>query len=251
MQNIKLTIAYNGSCYRGWQATKTGKTIEGELKQIIEGLLGHSVRLQAASRTDAGVHAHGQVVNFFSTELSIFSLSQLQEAINEGLPPDIVVRQASIMPLTFHPTIDAIGKEYRYWLTTEQWPWPHRRAFCWHRPGTALNAAAMQHAAAELLGEHDFSALCNMINEQEYADHQRRIDAIELEKTAENEWCFIVRGNHFLYKMVRNIVGLLVYIGEGRLPRGCVGQILQSKQRCRAAITAPACGLSLYRVLYA
>jgi tRNA pseudouridine38-40 synthase len=248
MANIKLIIAYDGKAYLGWQQTKEGASIEESLQKTLETLLQQSISLTSASRTDAGVHARGQVVNFY-TEKKNLDLGRLLAGINALLPEDISVFSAENMHDSFHATIDCIGKEYHYWMCTAPILYPQDRHTIWHYP-YSLDLNLMKKAAQQLIGEHDFQALCNMKKNEEYEDYIRCIQSISIEEHSENKFLFKIEGTSFLYKMARNIVGLVTYVGRGIIPLEDVPKIIQSKDRTRSGITAPAHGLTLYKVLY-
>lgn len=248
MKNIKLVIAYDGSAYLGWQKTKEGPSIEESLQDLLEQILQEKISLQAASRTDAGVHAQGQVVNFFSSNTAI-DLPRLQYSLNCLLPRDIVVRSIQHVPDDFHPTLHCVGKEYRYTICNSSMQLPHHRFYSWHCP-FELNLEAMRHALNILIGTHDFSAFCNVKKNASYEDHIREVKSISIVNLPENRLEVHVTGNHFLYKMVRNIVGTLVYVGKGMLTVESIAQLLIDRDRTHAGITAPAHGLSLHQVYY-
>jgi tRNA pseudouridine38-40 synthase len=243
MQNIKLILSYEGTRYLGWQKTPTGPTIEEELEKALAQILRHPVSLQAASRTDAGVHAKGQVVNFF-TDTNIV-LEKLMHGLNGILPHDIAVRQMDKMPLSFHPTLDNRGKEYHYFACLSQAQLPFYRHFSWHL-SYPVDLGAMEQAARLLQGRHDFSAFTN----ERQDDNVREIFEIEVLPLPHNRLKIRVSGNHFLYKMVRNIAGTLLYVGSGKIAWQKIPQILESKDRTRAGVTAPAHGLFLTNVVY-
>lgn len=247
--NIRLDLSYEGTHYHGWQSSNEVETIEGKLTKALQILLKEAPRLQAASRTDAGVHAHGQVVNFFVESPSPIDLGKLRHSLNSLLPRDISVKGLSLAPPAFHPTLDCSAKEYRYHLFTGKVMMPHRRFFTWHRPHI-FNAQIVQETAQLLTGEHDFAAFVNSPKQCSYTNTVRTVDKIEVVQRSADEFYFVVTGKNFLYKMVRNIVGTLVYISEGRLSASELSLILKSKQRVAAGMTAPACGLTLYKVNY-
>ncbi len=242
MKNIKLILAYEGTRYLGWQKTAMGRSIEEELEKVLAQILRHPVALQAASRTDAGVHAKGQVINFF-TDVEI-SLDRLQKSLNSLLPGDISVLKIEEADPSFHPTLGSRGKEYRYSVCLGPAQLPFHRNFSWHF-AYPVNVEEMKKAAALLKGRHDFSAFTNERQE----DNVREIFDIVIEP--EEEGLKIrVSGNNFLYKMVRNIVGTLLYVGCGKLSADEIPAILKSKDRTRAGVTAPAQGLVLNEVFY-
>ncbi len=240
MKNIRLLIAYEGTRYFGWQKTNMGPSIEAELEKCLTQILQHPVKLQAASRTDRGVHARHQVVNFFTDK----PIGRLKKSLNLMLPEDISVYAVDEMAEDFHPTLDCKGKVYEYALCLGQVQLPFHRFFSWHFP-YAVDLQKMEQAAAYLVGKHDFSALTN----EKQEDNVREVYSILL--TPDKDRLTIqVSGNNFLYKMVRNIVGTLVYVGCGKLNTEEIPSILEQKDRTRAGMTAPAHGLCLKQVIY-
>jgi tRNA pseudouridine38-40 synthase len=242
--HIKLILEYDGTGLCGWQRQDNGPSVQGHLEAALAALLQQPVPVVGASRTDAGVHALGQVASF-SAECRI-PLHGIRRGLNSLLPDSIAVVAAEEVPDDFHPRFSACGKEYRYTLLNRPERSPLWRRRTWHR-ARPLDLAAMQAAAAALLGEHDFSAFraagCT-------ARHARRcITAVEV--TAEPPLCHVtVRGNAFLRNMVRIIAGTLVEVGEGRRPRESVAAALRSGRREDAGQTAPPHGLALVRVDY-
>ncbi len=245
--NIKLTVAYDGGAYLGWQKTSMGPSIEEVLQQTLEQILQHETPLQAASRTDAGVHAIGQIVNFYTSKQ--LCLERLKISLNSLLPKDIAVMQAEIAAENFHPTLDCIGKEYHYALCYGIAQLPLHRLYSWHYPHQ-LDVAAMRAAAHHFIGEHNFEAFCNFKKNTTYAHYVRTVHKIDIEQEAEERLCIKIAGNNFLYKMVRNIVGTLVYVGADKIAVDAIPEIIASKKRPQAGVTAPAHGLNLFRVNY-
>jgi len=241
-KNIKLILAYEGTHYLGWQKTAMGPSIEEELEKALAQILRHPVSLQAASRTDAGVHAEGQVVNFF-TDVKI-PLEKLQKSLNGLLAKDISVIKIELADESFHPTLDSQGKEYHYSVCLGSTQLPFYRNFSWHF-AYPVNIDEIRKAAHRLKGRHDFAAFTNERQE----DNVREIFDIVIEPS-ENRLKIRVSGNNFLYKMVRNIVGTLLYVGCGKLSSDEVPSILASRDRTRAGVTAPALGLVLKEVFY-
>lgn len=246
-KNIKLELTYDGTEYLGWQKTKMGPSIEEVLENALSKILQHEIKLQAASRTDAGVNAVGQVVNFFTRQHLEFG--KLLDGLNGVLPKDIVATGIEEAAESFHPTIDAKGKTYHYYVCYGKTQLPHQRHHAWHYP-FALDIEAIKTAIPFLIGERDFSAFCNMKTERIYSDSKRRIETIELLELTDEHLRFNIRGNHFLYKMVRILVGTLVYVGHGKINPEEIPNILQSGDRTRAGVTAPAHGLFLHKVFY-
>lgn len=247
MRNIALTLSYFGAPFLGWQKTAFGLSVEACLQETLERILRHEVKLQAASRTDAGVHAQGQVVNFY-TENEI-DLPLLQRALNGTLPKEISVLHIEEKPLAFHPTLDSIKKEYHYQICTAAVQLPFYRHTSWHFP-RPLDLSSMRLCVKELLGSHDFSAFCN---ERSSWDRDPVCTLYEIDISLLEPQRLLLRiiGDHFLYKMARNLVGTLAYVGSALLSAHEIPSILSSKMRAHAGITAPAHGLCLYQVHYA
>lgn len=247
-KNIKLTIGYDGTDFCGWQMNGHNPSIEEELKKALEKLLQEEITLQAASRTDAGVHAQGQVVNFFTTNEKL-TLTQLTKGLNALLPKTIVVFSAQEMNPDFHPSLHAQKKTYTYDLCYGKVQLPHLRKYSWHMP-YPLDIEEMQRAKSHFLGKQDFSAFCNTHPNQRYSSKEREIISTRIHDLPNNHLQFEITGNHFLYKMARNIVGTLVHVGAGKLQAEEMPLILASKSRPKAGITAPAHGLSLKEIYY-
>jgi tRNA pseudouridine38-40 synthase len=242
-----LVVEYDGTGLCGWQRQANGPTVQGHLEAALARLLQHPTPVAGASRTDAGVHARGQVASF-RTERAI-PLHGVRRGLNSMLPDSIAVVEAAEAGDDFHPRFSATGKHYRYLLFTraERSPRWHTRA--WHHP-EALDPAAMRAAAAALIGEHDFSAF----RAAGCTAHTtiRRLESIEISELPSEPGVLAVdvRGNAFLRNMVRILVGTLVEVGEGRRPVAQVAEILANRDRTRAGITAPAHGLELVSVRY-
>ncbi|MBJ7449330.1 MAG: tRNA pseudouridine(38-40) synthase TruA [Parachlamydiales bacterium] len=248
MHNIALLVSYEGTTYYGWQKTIAGPNIENTLQSACEQLLQQPIILQAASRTDRGVHASGQCVNFFCNKPNL-DCSKILLGLNALLPPCIRILDVSVKHETFHPTIDCTAKEYHYQICLGKVQRPQHRLFSWHCP-YELDFERMNVAAKSLEGEHDFSAFCNGQKNTHYAHYRRHINEIDIQIAQENRCLIRVKGNHFLYKMVRNIVGTLVMVGRKKMIAEEIGQLLQSKDRRLIGQTAPACGLTLFKVYY-
>jgi tRNA pseudouridine38-40 synthase len=251
VRHIRLLVEYDGTGLCGWQRQDNGPTVQGHLEDALGTLLTHEVAVTGASRTDAGVHARGQVASF-RTERRI-PLHGIRRGVNSLLPGAIAVAEVSEAPDDFHPRFSATGKHYRYLLHTRPERSPRWRDRAWHHPA-ALDLGAMRQAAAVLIGEHDFAAFraagCTAKRTV------RRIDQIEIaelpgELPGDAGLVAVdVRGNAFLRNMVRIVVGTLVEVGRGRRSVGQVAEILASRDRTRAGITAPAHGLELICVRY-
>lgn len=246
MVNIKLIIAYFGASFVGWQKTKMGPSIEETLEKTLRQILQHEVRLQAASRTDAGVHAEGQVVNFITSKS--LCLKSLQQSLNRMLPKEIAIISAEEMHEDFHPTLSCLKKEYWYQVCYGFLQMPFFRHTSWHFP-YFLDLVQMKRAAEYFIGTHDFSTFCN---ERPLWDRDPvcRIEKIDILPQSEKRLHICMIGDHFLYKMARNIAGTLAYVGCGKVDAQQIPTILASKDRTLAGITAPAHGLILKRVFY-
>ena len=244
-RHIRLIVEYDGTGLCGWQRQDNGPTVQQHLEEALAKLLQHGVSVTGASRTDAGVHARGQVAGF-RTDRTI-PLVGVRRGLNTFLPDCIAVRAADEMPDDWHPRFSATGKHYRYSILVRPDRSPRFARFAWHHP-EALAIAPMIEAARALLGEHDFSAFraagCSA------KTTLRRVDAIDITQRGELLE-FDVRGNAFLRHMVRILVGTLSEVGTGRRPVSEVSEILMSKDRTRAGLTAPAGGLELVEVSYA
>ncbi|MGR3973086.1 MAG: tRNA pseudouridine(38-40) synthase TruA [Candidatus Rhabdochlamydia sp.] len=243
MNHFKLIVAYEGTRYLGWQKTEAGPTIQESIEKVLEQMLQHPVKLQAASRTDRGVHAEGQVIHFFTEKKR--SLQSLQLGLNALLPPDIRIVHIEPAALSFHPTLSATQKEYHYQVCLGQVQLPFHRSFSWHFP-KVIHVAKMQEAIPFFVGEKDFSALTN---EKKQNNVCNLLD-IQIHTLEDHRLIFHIHGNRFLYKMVRNIVGTLLYIGCERILPTEIPQFLELQDRRKMGMTAPAHGLSLKRVCY-
>lgn len=245
MNNIKLTLSYDGTDYHGWQKTSSLASIEEELTKALSIVLQKSPKLQAASRTDAGVHAKEQVVNFFIEEKIDFG--KVQFSLNQLLPSSICVTSISKEDEDFHPTLSSVAKEYEYLLTTQKYLDPFKRNSHWHYPKD-LDLDLMKQAAKKLIGKKDFKALTNFKLEP-YDDTIRTLYSINIEKRGAD---YLMRfiGDHFLYKMARNLAGLLAYVGARKIELSSVDEILEKKLRRLSGITAPAKGLTLKKIYY-
>ena len=245
MENIKLILSYEGTHYLGYQHTKEGPSIEGYLKEILEKILQQKIQLQVASRTDAGVHAKGQVANFFLKPPRC--LKQLLKSLNQLLPKDIRICSLEKVPSSFHATLDAKQKEYHYCIDTSSIQLPFNRFFSWHYP-FPLNLEKMKTAAAYFLGNHDF---CSFYNEPRSQLKKTFCTLYKCDLIYEKNYIyFIICGNRFLYKMVRTLVGTLIFVGSEKLSLEEAQALLAKKDRSLAGITAPAHGLTLKKVFY-
>jgi tRNA pseudouridine38-40 synthase len=244
IRNIKLTISYDGLNYSGWQRQQGKRTIEGELERALSELTGIFIKVNGASRTDAGVSALGQVANFFID--SPIPTENFVKAINHRLPRDIVVSEAVEADQTFDASASAKSKLYRYTIFTgKKWNVLKTRN-CWYRPAT-LDIAAMDAAAKMLIGKKDFKSFASAADKRESSIRT----LMQCEVTQEDKWVYInIEADRFLYNMVRNIIGTLVEIGRGKWKLEKINEILEAKNRTAAGPIAPPDGLCLMRVKY-
>lgn len=244
VRNIKLTIHYDGTAYHGWQAQPGVDTVGGKVQEALETLTGLSVKVNGSSRTDAGVHALGQVANIRID--SPVPTANLVKALTDRLPDDIAVTEAVDVPEAFDAISDTKSKLYRYSICTAPVRSVMDIRYCWHRPGK-LDADAMAAAARLLIGKHDFKSLAGAADDRE--NSIRTITRCSV--VAEETWIYIeVAADGFLYNMVRNIVGTLVEVGRGRWAPEKITEILKAKDRSAAGPIAPASGLCLMRIDY-
>lgn len=237
-------LEYDGSEFAGWQQQAHARTVEAELKQALRAITGQEHKAYAAGRTDAGAHAEGQVVNF-QTDGRI-SPHRLMAALNARLPADVAVLAAEEVPDAFHARYSARWRRYRYRYLDRPARPALERGRCWHIRG-ALDADAMSMAAEALVGKHDWTSYCSAseprdarVREMRSARVSRRGDFVELELVAEG----------FLRGLARSIAGALAEVGRGRQSPEWVGEVLEAKDRRKAARTAPAGGLTLVEVIY-
>lgn len=245
---FKLTIAYDGAAYQGWQWQKTGTGVQELIETALAKLFPSKPRLVSSSRTDAGVHALGMVAHV-EVPRAEFKMPEprLALAINATLPDDIRVLTAVRAPRKFHARFSASGKQYRYFVWNHPALNPLMRTQAWHVP-KPLNLAVMRTAAKLFVGRHDFrSFTANRGDELE--DAVRTLTRCEIKRSGAL-LTFIIEGEGFLYKMCRGIVGTLVQIGYGRFPSGEVKAMLAHKDRRVAGMNAPAHGLVLWKVFY-
>lgn len=260
MASFKLTLAYDGADFSGWQRQPDRRTVEGELERAWLAVTGETVRFNAAGRTDAGVHAAGQTASVESA--TALAPDTLMHALNAYLPPDAAVRAVERMPGEFHATYDAQSKRYRYTIYNDpRRPVIHRRK-AWHVP-TPLDAELMHLAAQSLVGTHDFASFQSTGSAREST--VRTVFAVDVKRSAAGQGgagggtredeadslLFVeVEGDGFLYNMVRTIVGTLIVVGRGKRPVEWPAEVLAACDRTAAGETAPAHGLSLLWVRY-
>ncbi|MDH7502420.1 MAG: tRNA pseudouridine(38-40) synthase TruA [Verrucomicrobiota bacterium] len=248
MLRLKLTIAYDGSGYAGWQVQKTGTGVQEKVESALAKLFPSRPRLHSSSRTDAGVHALGLVAHFDVPKSEMrMPVKKLVLAVNAWLPDDIRVLSAHRCQSSFHARFSAAGKQYRYYIWNHPAMNPLLRHTAWHVP-RPLDVAAMRAGARQFVGRHDFRALSSNPGYNRRST-VRRVRRCEVQKRG-RLLTVIVEADGFLYKMCRGIVGMLVQIGLGRFAPSDVSRILAGRDRRLAGMTAPAHGLVLWRVTY-
>jgi tRNA pseudouridine38-40 synthase len=245
MRNFKLTLSYDGTDFNGWQTQPGYRTVQETLEKAIADLTGEQrVHVNASGRTDAGVHAVGQVVNFYSA--TGHPPDVLVRAVNARLPADVVVREAAEVPQAFDANRDARRKLYRYVIHDGPVQDPFLRRYCCHSRHR-LDVPAMRRAAESLRGRHDFHSF-----ETDWPNRMSSVRTItHLAVNRAGDWIWLdVEADGFLYNMVRAIAGTLMNVGRGYWPETQVAEILRAEDRARAGPTAPAQGLFLMRVTY-
>jgi tRNA pseudouridine38-40 synthase len=267
MQNFKIVIQYDGTRYNGWQKQKsTDNTIQGKLEAILLKMTGNPVEVNGSGRTDAGVHAVGQVANFHLSleDICVFApylprdcqkipedmqeqlTTDLENYFNQYLPADIAVLSVELVHPRFHSRLSAVSKIYCYRLMTENGKNVFERQYISTIPET-LDMEAVRQAAAYLIGTHDFKSFCS--NKHMKKSTVRTVTEIQI-TTKGKEIQFLYKGNGFLYNMVRILTGTLVEVGLGKRKPEEIPQILEAKNRAAAGMLMPARGLSLIEVNY-
>ncbi len=243
-RNISLVLEYDGTNYHGWQCQPNAITLQEAVQRSVERIFDHPIKIYAAGRTDTGVHAFGQVINFH-TEKTI-DLASIMKGLNSLLPEDIRVKDAREVDESFHARYSAKSKSYIYCIINRRYHSPFHGRYSWHVP-YAVDARLMNESIEEIVGVHDFSAFKKK-NEM-YKNHEREILRAAVKRRGEFIYIFI-EATGFLRYMVRNIVGTLVLVGEGRISKEDFIAILHSRDRVNAGPTAPPQGLFLRRIRY-
>ena len=244
----KLTIAYDGTRFAGWQEQEGLRTVQSVLETAWQEITGERRRITASGRTDAGVHAAAQVLGVETS--SHLPRYKLLLGLNTKLPDDVAILKVEPAREGFHPVLDAISKLYRYTIYNSRVPPVLDRHYVWHLP-QPLDIGAMQRAAGYLVGRHDFSSFA--VAKSKLPSMVRTISTIEIRKTSEQSATRIeidVTGEGFLHNMVRIIVGTLVWVGQGSRPISWVADVLAARDRTTAGRTAPPQGLTLMQVDY-
>lgn len=244
-RNFKLVLEYDGGSYHGWQWQQGSLTVQEVLESRLEIMLGGPIRVRASGRTDAGVHARGQVVNFYAR--TTLKPEEILRGLNSLLPDDIVVLESEEVPDSFHARFSAVSKSYEYHILNRPLPSALERKFAWHIR-TPLATAPMREALEIIKGRHDFAAF--MAAKSSVNSTERCLYRAELQHPDADHLVFTFEANGFLRHMVRNLVGTLVEVGKGKRKPEDFAVILAGRDRRRAGMTAPAHGLYLIRVRY-
>ncbi len=244
MRNLRMVVAYIGTRYAGWQVQPGSPTVQGVLEDRASRMLGGPVRLAGAGRTDAGVHARGQVANFLTE--SRIPPAGLVRGLNALLPEDIAVMRADEVEESFHARADALGKEYRYRIVSAEVVSPFEAPFVAAVRGR-LDAGSMRAAARHFVGSHDFTSFCPVASPIENKVRTLRVADVEEE---DGRVTFRVVGDGFLRHMVRTLAGTLIWVGRGRLDAAAIPRIMSGRDRRLAGPVAPASGLILEQVFY-
>lgn len=246
MPTWKLELEYEGTRYRGWQIQHNAKTIQGEMQDVARQLFTSKVEIYGSGRTDAGVHAASQIVHLKVAELQKnITPRQIQHGFNDLLPHDINILKVTNAPDDFHARHDAVARYYLYQIARRRTAMA--KNFVWWIKDE-LDASAMRTAAEMLVGKHDFASFC----ETEEGKKQSTLVKVERAEIFEDGGliCFRIGASHFLWKMVRRIVGMLAEVGRGNLTYDALERLLKFRSDVPAKFTAPPSGLFLERVLY-
>lgn len=245
MRNIKMIVQYDGSNFKGFQKLKDNEnTIQGKLESVLSKMTNENIEIIGSGRTDMGVHAYGQVVNF-KTNCTL-SLNKIHKYLYEYLPQSISIKELEEVDDRFHSRYNAKRKVYLYKIDNNEYPNPFNRKYSCH-VAKKLDLAKMRKVAEVLVGEHDFTSFCSSKSKKK--SHVREIYSISInEKNGLIE--IFVEGNGFLYNMVRIIVGTLIDAGHNKITANQVKTLIELKDRSKSPETAPSKGLFLYRVKY-
>ncbi|CAN5791215.1 tRNA pseudouridine(38-40) synthase TruA [soil metagenome] len=258
-RRVRMVVAYDGSGFRGFAENRGVRTVGATLREALERVLGHPVELTCAGRTDAGVHAWGQVISF-DARADGLGPAGLAHALNRMLGPAVAVRSAAAVADGFDARHDAVARRYRYQVLARDVPDPFLAATAWH-VAAPLDLAALRLACDPLIGEHDFAAFCRRPKpDQEGYERRlgsepptlvRRVLVAQWIVHADGLLCFDIEASAFCHRMVRSIVGTLVEVGRGRRTAGEILDIIRSRDRSRSGDPAPPHGLCLRSVRYA
>jgi tRNA pseudouridine38-40 synthase len=253
--NVRLLVAYDGTDFRGLAPNEGVRTVVGELQRVIEPLIGHAPDIVMSGRTDAGVHAWGQVLSFTMPDGAV-DLERIQRSANTRLGPEIVVREVTEVAPDFSARFSATGRRYRYHVVNRDVPDPLLARTAWW-VGAPLDVSAMEAACLHLLGEHDFSSFCRKPKPGPDQDGNvvepslvRRVIGARWVTLEDDILRFEIEGSAFCHQMVRSIVGFLVAVGTGKRSSEDLPGVLAARDRAAAEQPAPPHGLNLWQVDY-
>lgn len=245
MRRIKLTVAYDGTNYCGWQVQPNGLAVQEVLNKCLSEFFGEKIQTIGASRTDAGVHALGNVA-VFDTNARMPG-DKVAFALNTRLPADVRIQESQEVPLDFHPRFQETVKTYEYKIYNRRFPDPTKRLYtCFYY--YPLDVEKMRQAGELLVGTHDFKSFCT--HKPEVEDTVRTIYSLQVERGSDDVITIRIQGNGFLYNMVRIIAGTLLRVGGGMIPPEQISEILEGKNRELAGETARPEGLTLVEIRY-
>ncbi|MEL7210180.1 MAG: tRNA pseudouridine(38-40) synthase TruA [Actinomycetota bacterium] len=245
---VRMTVAYDGGDFHGFWPNDGVRTVGGTLIEAIERVLGRPIRLACAGRTDAGVHAWGQVVSF-DAPADRFDAERLETSVNAMCGPEISVRDAAVVADDFDARHSALARAYRYTIVNRPYPDPFLASTAWHVP-TPLDLRALRLARDPIIGEHDFSSFCRRPKGEPEASLSRRVLDAQWHDLGEGVIRFDISANAFCHQMVRSVVATLVDVGRGRLRAGDITGILRARDRQATSGPAPPHGLMLWEVTY-
>lgn len=245
MKRIKCIVSYDGTNFQGFQVQPNGRTVQGEIEHVLRKMhKGEPIRIHASGRTDARVHAKGQVFHF-DTPLSLTE-EAWKRALNSQLPQDIAISETEFVSPDFHARFSSIAKEYRYMVLYQKERDPFLVNYTHHHP-YPLDIERMKEAMQYIIGTHDFTSFCSA--KTEIADRVRTVELFTLHEQ-KNKLIFQIRGDGFLYNMVRIIVGTMLDVGSGKLAPSDIPEIIAAKDRTKAGKTISPNGLYLWKVFY-
>lgn len=246
MRTVVLKIKYDGSRYHGWQRQQHHNSVQEQLERALSKAFSQTITVEGSGRTDAGVHAIGQVASF-KAQMTL-PIEQVKFVVNRLLPTDIYITEAALAEDSFHARYHAVGKTYQYRIYTGRERDPFKALYSYHYPHVK-DLEAMRYAATQFIGTHDFRTFMASGSDKEVTVrtlYQLLLD----EDHHDQEIILTITGNGFLYNMVRIITGTLLHVGAGKLSKDAITEIILSKERSKAKFTVPACGLYLKEVYY-
>jgi tRNA pseudouridine38-40 synthase len=249
LERVRMVVAYDGTSFHGFAPNPGIRTVGGSLQEALERVLRHPVDLTCAGRTDAGVHAHGQVVDLVTSVGT--DLQALGRALNSLCGPDVAVRNLDVVPDTFSSRFDAMSRTYRYTIHNDHVPDPFSVRTAWHVP-QALDLDRLRLGCDPFIGSHDFTSFCrrSLGPDGEERSSVREVFGARWEVAGDRTLWFWMEASSFCHQMVRSVVGTLVEVGLGRRPAGEITGMLRARDRSAAGQVAPPHGLTLWHVRY-